>query len=195
MAIEQTYAKAYSAAFNGGKSHLIQNLASLLKDERLRSVIASPLIKRDDKLKLMLSLLDDLGGAAKRGGANKKDKENKEDEQTKLINFLSLLALNGRLNLLPKIYQEVRKLELLESNTHELTVFSNHDPRNDPANTKLLEEIRGMLAKELGVKLVLAYEYENVEGIRLYVDTFGVEVSFMRENFLQAMKKFILEVF
>ncbi len=146
-------------------------ISSLFKDWRIKEVMVSPEVKNEQKLAFLLEPL-------------------LKEGNVKLINFLKVLALKGRLGLIPLIAKELKdELSFMEQ-TFEGRVYSEFELT--PEEIKRLEEaLEKRIGQGASVKLTQAKE--KFDGIKVEVDTVGIEVEFSKSKIKKQLIEEILK--
>ena len=169
--IAKKYANALIEAYPQKK---LEDIYALLSDvsqafsmDKCKEIIRSPYVSKQDKKAFMLSLLDD----------------NKD-----MKNFISVLAENDRLDLIPFMTQALSRHFMNLNKKYEAVLYVAEEL--DSASVK---EIADNLSKRLGVVLSITQSIVSVDGIKLVVQDLGVEISFLKERFLARLKHHILK--
>ena len=180
---ELTVAKRYARALVSssdldqvGKTYEICSfLESAFALPQFESLINSPLVSKQDKLRLTHAVLE---------GLNQKI-------DSKTNGLLAALAHNGRLALIPFVSSELRKIIDSKRNVYEAILITSE--RVDEA---VVRRIESNLSKKLGVSVVIVQELDQgIEGIRLYVPELSVEAVFLKDRFLKELRDFVLKSF
>ncbi len=143
-------------------------LATLFKDWKVKEVLISPEVSEEEKLKLLLEPLQ---------GANKK-----------LVNLIKLLAQKGRLNIIPAMARELKDRLALMKRSFEGRVYSEFELSKDE-----LAKIEEALEKRLQAKVKLSQGEEKYDGIKVEVDTVGVEIEFSKSKIKKQLIENILK--
>lgn len=176
--IAKRYAKALVEAIGEAKIPLalewLKRGEEAFKSEDFVDVILSPQIPKTLKSQAVIGILE----AGKGSG------------ETKLVNLIKVLAERNRLELLPNICKELERFLAKSRNEYVATLTLK-----EAFDEKTLKAIETMLAKKLQAKLVLSQKEENLEGVRLVVEDLGIEVSFLRDRFVNDLRNHILRAF
>jgi len=106
----------------------------------------------------------------------------------KLTNFLKILNVNGRLSEIPSITHELSKQVSLKNNEYEGLLISNFKvPAKD------IKEIEENISKKLGATIKLTNKVSENSGIKVEVESLGVEVSFSSDRLKSQMTEHILK--
>ncbi|MGP1579520.1 MAG: F0F1 ATP synthase subunit delta [Wolinella sp.] len=176
--VAKRYAKALVESIGEEKIPLalewFKKSEKAFRSEDFIDVILSPQIPKALKSQVMIDILE----AGKRVG------------ETRLINFVKALAERNRLELLPDICKELERFLAKSRNEYVATLTLK-----EAFDEATLKAIEAMLAKKLHAKLVLSQREENLEGVRLVVEDLGIEVSFLRDRFINDLRNHILQAF
>ena len=110
----------------------------------------------------------------------------KSDE--KLINLFKLLASYGRLELIPTIAKELNFQVAKLTNTHKGIVLSDKK-----LSTKKITEIAKKLSSKFDTNIELVSKKSDYNGIKVEVDTLGIEVAFSTSRLKDQLKDHILK--
>ncbi len=146
----------------------LKEIVPAFKDEKLKMILFSNDITSDKKVEFLSSLL------------------NKSDE--KVINLFKLLAKNGRLELIPTISSELEYQVSKLTNSHKGIVLSDKDLSNEK-----ISEIAKNLSSKFDTNIELESVKSDYNGIKVEVDTLGVEVAFSANRLKEQLKKHILK--
>ncbi|RDU73652.1 ATP synthase F1 subunit delta [Helicobacter aurati] len=177
--IAKKYARALAACSNIEQLTEIYNVYSSLESAftlyRFYEIINSPIVSKEDKLNLLYSLIHSLN----------------QKLDSKSQRFLAVLAENSRLSLIPAISTELKKIIDYKRNIYLATLYSNEQISNDT-----LQKIKTNLEKKLHVSLEIFQEIDfHIDGIRLNVPDLGIEIVFLKNNFIKELQDFILKAF
>ncbi len=106
----------------------------------------------------------------------------------KFTNFLKILNANGRLSDIPAITHELSKQISLKNNEYEGLLISNF--KVDKADIKEIEE---NISKKLDATIKLTNKVSENSGIKVEVESLGVEVSFSSDRLKSQMTEHILK--
>ncbi len=148
----------------------LQAIAALFKDWKIKEIIISPEVSAQEKLDLLL------------GGLKNPNK--------KFVNLLQLLAQKRRLSLIPYLAKELDNQIALMKKSFKGRVYSEYD-----LSDKEIAQIEEALSKKIGAEVKLKQASEKYDGIKVEVDTVGIEIEFSKtkikkqiiENILQAI--------
>ncbi|MRI58564.1 MAG: ATP synthase F1 subunit delta [Epsilonproteobacteria bacterium] len=144
-------------------------LSLLFKDWRAKEILVSPEVKTEQKLALLIDPI-------------------KEQVNPKLINFLKILAQKGRLGLIPAIAKELKDLIAYMEKRFEGRVYSEFELSKEE-----LKKIEEALAKRVGGTVVLAQAPQKFDGIKVEVDTVGIEIEFSKSKIKKQLIEEILK--
>ena len=148
----------------------LEAVAALFKEWKIKEVIISPEVKTQEKLDLLL------------GGLKNPNK--------KFVNLLKLLAQKRRLSLIPYLAKELDNQIALMQKRFRGRVFSEFELSKEE-----IAKIEEALSKRVGATIKLEPAKEKFDGIKVEVDTIGIEIEFSKskikkqiiENILQAI--------
>lgn len=146
----------------------LKTISSAFADEKFNSIIASSEVKSSDKVDLVISFLD-----------------NCSDD---LKNFLKLLGTNKRLSLIPEIVKELESNVAKMNNSYTGVVYTNKE-----LSAKYVEDIEKQFSKKFDVNLSLSQNVCDYDGIKVDIDSLGVEISFSKERLKSQMIDHILK--
>jgi len=150
---------------------ILNSLSEAFDSSEVKSIINSPIVSNEDKLKLVLDAI-----------GNKSDKN--------LTNFIKILAENGRLSLLPAISSMVNMEIQKEKNEYQGIIISN-----DNLTKKSISSLEDTLKKYTGSKIKLSQEKGDIDGLKVSVEDLGIEVSFSKDRVKQQLIDFIKKSF
>lgn len=148
-------------------SHL-SSLSALYSDEKAKAILLSSEIKNDKKEELLLAGLG-------------------KTEQ-KFQNFIKVLALKGRLELIPLVSKVLNAEMAKMENRFQATVYSQSNLSK--ANITNLEK---SLSARVGAKVDLEQSKEKYDGLKVSVDGLGLEVSFSKHRVKTQLIEHILK--
>ncbi|MDR0761665.1 MAG: F0F1 ATP synthase subunit delta [Campylobacteraceae bacterium] len=170
--IAKRYVKALLDSFKGEEltkvQNILQELSKAFDIAKFTTIISTPDIDKEDKKKLVVSLL--------------------KDSDKKLINFISLLSENGRLLLLPDIYKELEFQISLKNNRYEGKIYADKEISKEQA-----ESLQKSFGKKFGADITFKSEKSNYKGVKIEIDDLGVETSFSLERLKAQMTEHILK--
>ncbi len=110
-----------------------------------------------------------------------------ENPDTKLVNFIKLLSTNGRLTEIPFIVKELSKQMALKNNQYEGLLISNFEVAADE-----IKDIESNLSQKLNSDIKLTNQVTDYPGIKVEVESLGIEVSFSQDRLKAQMAEHIL---
>ncbi len=110
-----------------------------------------------------------------------------ENPDVKLTNFIKLLSSNGRLTEIPSIVKELSKQMALKNNQYEGLLISNFEVGADE-----IKDIESNLSKKLNSDIKLTNQVTDYPGIKVEVESLGIEVSFSQDRLKAQMAEHIL---
>ncbi len=170
--VSKKYVKALISIYDKDKlveiSSALNDMVPAFKNPKLKTILYSSDVDRDKKVDFLISLLQ------------------KSDEKIK--NLFKLLAEYGRLELIPTIAKELNFQVAKLTNTHKGVVISDKELSNDK-----VEEIAKKLSSKFDTNIVLDSKKSDYNGIKVEVDTLGVEVAFSASRLKEQLKNHILK--
>ncbi|WP_066387650.1 F0F1 ATP synthase subunit delta [Helicobacter himalayensis] len=170
--VAKKYIKALSESFSTKELEeiipLFTKLSKVLAEKKVADLLYSPFMKSAQKEGLLLSVFDTI------------DK--------RFENFLKLLVLENRIELLPSITEGLEKRLLAQKKQFVAILHTK-----DGLDSKTQELIAKSLSKKLNAELSIRQEQASIDGIKLSVEDLGIEISFSKERFLQDLSAHILK--
>ncbi len=170
--IAKRYVKALLDGRNAKSATAIYNdlktISSAFKEDKFNSIIASSEVKSDDKVNLVISFLDKSGSDLK--------------------NLIKLLGNNKRLDLIPDIVKELENQLAKMNNTYTGIVYTNKK-----LSAKYVSSIEAQFSKKFDVKLSLSQNVCDYDGIKVDIDSLGVEIAFSKDRLKSQMINHILK--
>ena len=174
--MEELIAKRYVKALKSVMSEselqkaleLFEVVTQLFGDEKIRGVLLSPEVKEEKKAQLLIDAL--------------------KIEDKKLINFIRLLASKRRIALFPVLAKELKRELALMQKRFTGCVYSDFELSEDE-----LGAIKEALAKRVGAQIELEQCGKEYDGIKVEVDTIGIEIDFSRSRIKKQLIENILK--
>ena len=155
--------KSSTAVYND-----LKTIASAFKEEKFISIISSSEVSSNDKVNLVLSFVKKCGNDLK--------------------NLIKLLGANKRLDLIPALVKELDEQISKMNNTYTGVVYTNKK-----LTAKYVSSIEAQFSKKFDVKLSLSQNVCDYDGIKVDIDSLGVEISFSKERLKSQMINHILK--
>ena len=146
----------------------LKTISSAFKEEKFISIISSSEVANSSKVELIISFV-----------------ENCSDE---LKNLIKLLGTNKRLDLIPAMVKELDGQISRMNNTYTGVVYTNKK-----LSAKYVSSIESQFSKKFDVKLSLSQDVCDYDGIKVDIDSLGVEISFSKERLRSQMINHILK--
>jgi F-type H+-transporting ATPase subunit delta len=146
----------------------LKKVSLALQDDKSVEILTSPDVKNADREKFVLSF---------------KDCDDKRYE-----NFIKLLSEKKRLLSIPAIYDELKIQDAAIKNEYVGILYSSEEMPAD--EIKSLEE---NFSKKFGSTIKLNFVKQDVDGIKIDIDSLGVEIGFSRERTQETMLEYILK--
>ncbi|WP_200762437.1 F0F1 ATP synthase subunit delta [Nitrosophilus alvini] len=170
--IAKRYVKALTAVSTKEEltnyGQLLTELSEALETPEIKAVILSPEVKDEQKCRLILSAI--------------------ETADEKFKNLIRLLAEKKRLNLIPVLAEELEKQLSFLENRFEGVVYSAVE-----LEEKEIKEIEKALQKRVGAEIKLHEEVGKFDGIKVEVESLGLEISFSKSRIKNMMIEHILK--
>ena len=106
----------------------------------------------------------------------------------KIENLLSLLAENGRIDIIPAIAVEMKKELAREKNAFVGKVYSD-----SAIDNKAIEGLSSGLSKKVGSSITLEFVKSDYDGIKVEVNDLGIEINFSKNRLNSQMIDHILK--
>lgn len=168
--IAKKYAKAVYDFKKGDVEFLLETLKvinSAFYIQKGINIISSPIVPKEKKLELILSLLDS------------------KDET--ITNLLKLLAEKNRLELIPHIYLALQKLNTQKKRVYEGVIYGEE---LDEESIKRLSE---SISTKVGAEVVFKMVPSDYDGIKAVVEELDIEIAFSRERLKNDLTEHILK--
>jgi len=169
--VAKKYVKALTKTLDDNSlAEVLSSLTSLVpafSDKKFTNILNSSDVATDKKEGFILSMI--------------------ENPTDKLTNFIKLLSANGRLVDIPSIEKELSKQLALKNNQYEGLLISNFK-----VDDSEIKEIEQNLSKKLDADIKLTNKVTDYPGIKVEVESLGIEVSFSGERLKAQMAEHIL---
>jgi F-type H+-transporting ATPase subunit delta len=146
----------------------LSGLVPAFSNEKFNNILASSEVSSGKKESFMLSMID--------------------NPSEKLTNFIKLLSTNGRLSDIPAIVKELSGKIALKNNQYEGKLISN--TKVDQSD---IEEIEKNISEKLGSTIKLTNEVSDYPGMKVEVESLGIEISFSNDRLKAQMADHILK--
>ncbi len=146
----------------------LQSLIPAYDNKKFNSILNSYDISDDDKANFILSLF--------------------KKPDAKLINFIKLLSANKRLTDIPSIVKELSNQISVKENKYEGFLISGFKVKADE-----IKDIEQNISKKLNTSIKLKNRVTDYSGIKVEVDSLGIEVSFSADRLKAQMSEHILK--
>lgn len=147
----------------------LEILSYAFKDNRVLEIIKAVDVSSDRKVDFLISLL--------------------QNAKQEFINFLKVLALNARLELIPIIYDNLVKKIALQDNICYGVIYSKEKILED--DIKLYED---KLSKRFLKSIKLKNTISNKDEIRVYIEDLGYEITVSNDTLKEKLKQYIIKV-
>ncbi len=170
-AIAKKYVKALSNSVDETLFTALYEQMRLLvpafKEKKFRAIIESSDVSKSEKVNFLLTLIDS------------KDK--------KVENFIRLLVENGRLELIPDIVKEMKRLIEERTNRYSGVVISG-----EKLDAQALKTIEESLSKRVGATIELENRVTDYPGMKVEIENLGLEIGLSTERIKQQIARTIL---
>lgn len=167
--IAKKYAKAILAQQDPKTMIKELNIISLaFDDDNFLKILSSLELNNEQKIDFLLSFI--------------------KKPNSKLVNLLKLLAQNSRLNLIPKILNQINKTQALKDNVHFGVIYSKIALEENQ-----IINFEQKLSKKFQTKIKLNNQIKNIDGIKITLDELGYELSFCVDSLRVKMTDYILK--
>lgn len=169
-------AKRYVKALLDGKDlnsattvyNELKTISSAFSDEKFISIVSSSEVRSNDKVELIISFVENCSEGLK--------------------NLIKLLGTNNRLELIPSMVKELDGQISRMNNTYTGVVYTNTELSSD-----YVSSIEAQFSKKFDVKLSLSQNVCDYDGIKVDIDSLGVEISFSKDRLKSQMINHILK--
>ena len=146
----------------------LKTISSAFKEEKFISIISSSEVSNSSKVELVTSFV--------------------ENCTSDLKNLISLLGDKKRIDLIPEIVKELEAQVSMMNNTYTGVVYTNNK-----LTAKYISSIEAQFSKKFDVKLSLSQNVCDYDGIKVDIDSLGVEISFSKDRLKSQMINHILK--
>ncbi len=146
----------------------LKNLIPAFNNKKFNNILSSSDVTSLKKGEFILSLL--------------------KNPDVKLTNFIKLLSKNGRLNEIPTITKELKNQIAKLNNQFDGVVISNFE-----VNQSDMIDLEKSISKKLNTTIKLENKVSDYPGIKVEVESLGVEVSFSKDRLKAQMAEHILK--
>ncbi len=171
-AISKKYVKALIQGCDEKKYKVyykkLELLNSTFKYEKMKNILLSPNISKDEKYNFLISLVG--------------------DKDTHFDNFIKILVQNDRILLLPSICDELRYQISVKENSFVGKIISNNT-----LNKKSVKDIEDRLSGKFNSSIKLESVVSDYPGIKIEIEDLGVEISFSIDRLKAQMTEHILK--
>jgi len=159
--IAKKYAKSIYDACNGKVDNFLDALGIIdiaSQQKEYNSLVQNPLVNIESKVDFLTKIT-----------------KTKDD---KVKNFIKVIAKNHKISVLPIIFKYIKELSLKDSGKYTGFVISK-----DKVSQKDIDSMATILSKKISKDITLEYkEKSDFDGIKVDVDSLGIEVIFSKES-------------
>ncbi len=171
--VAKRYIKAMRESTDGSDfesmTEVFDALALSFKNDKFIQIVSSPDVSLEEKRDLLVDSVKNI-------------------KNQKIENFLSLLAENGRIDIIPAIAIEMKKELAREKNSFVGKVFSNGN-----ITKKVIQDLGSGLGKKVGSTIMLEFIKSDYDGVKVEVDDLGIEINFSKNRLNSQMIDHILK--
>ena len=171
--VAKKYAKALAKEFDlemlEGIAEFLSALAEALRESKIAAVVNSPEISKEKRAEILLAAAADL---------NSKEVEN----------FLKLLVKHNRVSIIGDIASVLKSYIADVKKEYTGTVYSDSD-----IDEKVLEQLSAGLGRKFDSKIMLSFEKNGYDGIKVDVEGLGIEIGFSRSRISDQIVEHILK--
>ena len=146
----------------------LEALAKLFEDWKIKEFLISPEVKAEQKEQVLLAPF--------------------KQAKKKFVNLIKLLTQRDRLGIIPALANELQLQMSLKEGRFEGKVYSEFE-----LSQKELDKLAKALEKRVGGKVSLKQVDQNYDGIKVEVDTVGIEIDFSKSKIQKQLIENILK--
>jgi len=146
----------------------LKTISSAYGEDKFISIVTSSEVNSEDKVKLVLSFVD--------------------NTSAELTNLVKLLGTKKRLEIIPAITSELESQVAKMNNSYTGVVYCNKELSTDYIST-----IEKKFSEKFNVQLSLSQNVCDYDGIKVDIDSLGVEISFSKDRLKSQMIEHILK--
>ena len=146
----------------------INEISNAFSSVKFNNIILSPDLSSEKKEEFLLSLVD--------------------NGEVKSSNFIKLLAVNNRLDLIPSISKELKYQISIKNNSYEGEIISNFE-----ISQEQIAKLEDNFSKKFSAQIKLNSIVSDYPGVKIQLDDLGVEVSFSLDRLKSQMVEHILK--
>ena len=133
-------------------------LADLFSDAKVKDILESPYVNRKEKAELLLECV-------------------KSAKSKEVNNLILLLVEKNRVNVIPAIAQEMKKIIAKTKKAYSGTIYSNND-----IDATTIQSIANGLSKRVDATVELNFVKTDFNGIKVDVEDLGLEINFSKDR-------------
>jgi len=146
----------------------LKTISSAYGEDKFISIVTSSEVNSEDKVNLVLSFVD--------------------NASAELTNLIKLLGTKKRLEIIPAITSELESQVAKMNNSYTGVVYCNKELSTDYIST-----IEKKFSEKFNVQLSLSQNVCDYDGIKVDIDSLGVEISFSKDRLKSQMIEHILK--
>ena len=170
--ISKRYVKALIASVGESDiaevSATLSKLSAVFRDSKVLTILYANDVAKEQKVEFLSSLID--------------------TKNDKVTNLLKVLASYGRLDSIPSIANELEHQVSNILNKHKGLVLSKDELSEDK-----ISQIAQNLSKKFDTNIELEAVKSNYNGIKVEVETLGVEIAFSTDRLKSQLSEYILK--
>lgn len=146
----------------------LNDISSAFNSDKFKSIISLPNIKNSKKVEFLLSLV--------------------QNPTDKFKNFINLLVINKRIELIPAITNELKMQKSIMQNIYIGKIYGNYNL--DEEQLSILED---KFSKRFNATIKLELLKQEYNGIKIELNDLGLEVGFSIDRLKSQMSEYILK--
>ena len=150
-------------------STIMSVIAAAFNTDKFKQILLNPTVGVLEKKKLLLGTVEGIGG-------------------NEIKNLLSLLAENGRIDIIPALACEMKKTLAREKNSFSGKVYSDSE-----IDSKTVENLAFGIHKKTGSIITLEYVQNDYDGVKVEVEDLGIEINFSKNRLNMQLIEHILK--
>ncbi len=145
----------------------LDKIVPAYKNKKFLSIIQSSELSKDQKSSFLLSLF--------------------ENVDKKIENFVKLLVQNDRADIVPEVAKDLANQLAVKNNRYEGVLVSDKKVK-----AQQIKEIEETLSKKLGVEIKLKNRVGGYSGMKVEIESLGVEIGLSTQRLKQQIAQTIL---
>ena len=150
-------------------ANIFESLSNSFSDSKVKNVMESPYVSKKDKASLLLDCVKT---------ANSKE----------VNNLISLLVEKNRVNVIPAIAIEMKKIIAKTKKAYTGTIYSNND-----IDAATMQGISDGLSKRVDAAIELNFVKTDFNGIKVDIEDLGLEINLSKDRINSQLIDYILK--